>query len=79
MQVVRVREDGSRGYLPVKCLGRESHCEIPLIRGAAVDGEAKRWGWDGNIEAPTITPSYACQTCGLHINVSAGVENPPRQ
>lgn len=68
---------GIRAYWPIKCLGRDGHCDIPLIRGAARDGEAKRWGWDGQ-DPPTITPSFACQKCGLHVTITAGVETPAR-
>lgn len=68
---------GIRAYWPVKCLGRSGHCDISLIRGAARDGEAKRWGWDGQ-DPPTITPSFNCQKCGLHVTITAGVETPAR-
>lgn len=72
-----------KAYLPVDCLFYTSPdgvrheggtCEIPLCRGAAKEGAAMRWGWDGNAEQPTITPSYQCQRCGLHVTITNGVE-----
>jgi hypothetical protein len=31
---------------------------IPFARGGFRDGRMKVWGWDGNVQAPTLTPSY---------------------
>ncbi|WP_366509246.1 DUF6527 family protein [Mesorhizobium sp.] len=31
------------------------------------------WHWDGSIEAPTISPSINCHSCGQHFTVTSGV------
>lgn len=32
------------------------------------------WEWDGNLERPTITPSFKRHTpCGVHFNLNAGI------
>ena len=36
----------------------ESMCVLPLVRGAKTD---EAWGWDGNLEKPTLKPSVLHQ------------------
>lgn len=46
-------------------------CEIRIKRGAP---ESPIFGWDGNTEAPTITPSIGCDhRCGWHGHITNGV------
>lgn len=34
----------------------------------------KYWEWDGDLERPTITPSFKRRIpCGIHFNLTAGV------
>lgn len=55
-------------------------CSIPLTLGPEVDRDAhgqRRWHWDGNMPAPTITPSIGCEArCGWHGNITAGAIAP---
>ena len=67
------RREG-RGWLIVKCTnGTEGECRFGLQREAA---SGVTWHWDDNVEKPTITPSIACQKCGMHIVVTKGVVAP---
>lgn len=83
MLSVRLSDDGIRGYVAVDCLPYETkngvkragQCEIPVWRNEAHDGAAMRWRWNGDVEAPTITPSYHCRQCGLHITITGGLES----
>jgi hypothetical protein len=54
-------------------------CHVPLT----CPEEPRGWVWDGNREAPTLTPSIAChgykdregtlrQECGLHMHIRDG-------
>ena len=53
--------------------GTNRICQIPLTLGAPVDGPDRRWHWDGNMQAPTITPSIGCDNrCGWHGHITAG-------
>lgn len=80
---VRESDDGIRGYVRVDCLPyvmddgvrREGVCDIPVWRNPPKDGIGQRWGWDGDKNAPTVTPSYHCQKCGLHITITKGLES----
>lgn len=84
-EIMRVIEstDGIRAYVEVECLPyrmkdgveRRGTCNIPVWRNPPKDGPAQRWQWDGDTSLPTVTPSYACQTCGLHITITKGVES----
>ena len=50
-------------------------CEFPVKIGS--HGELtglKFWNWDGNEASPTVSPSIACQICGLHVVVTKGSE-----
>jgi hypothetical protein len=49
-----------------------SSCSVP-VKGEALPTGAGPWGWDGNFEAPTITPSINCVGgCGWHGFITAG-------
>lgn len=58
-----------RATLVLEC---EGQCTIPLRKGEPRMGEAKVWGWDGNAEPPTVTPSIACTKCGFHKTLVSG-------
>lgn len=58
---------------PVCSLGS---CCIRIRRGAA-DQAQHKWGWDGNMESPTITPSIGCDhLCGWHGFITNGEITP---
>ena len=49
-----------------------SSCSVP-VRGESLPNGAGPWGWDGNLENPTITPSINCVGgCGWHGFITAG-------
>lgn len=53
--------------------GAKRQCQIQLTLGPAVDGPQRRWHWDRNEQAPTITPSIGCDNrCGWHGHISNG-------
>lgn len=82
---VRLRSEPGKAFVRLKCQpyvmkdgvkNTEGTCEFRLIQGAAhEDGAGLVWSWDGNAESPTITPSIACLSCGLHVTITGGVEN----
>lgn len=52
----------------------DAHCEFPVRVGShSGDGDNKVWGWDGNVENPTITPSINCLSCGAHVTIANSV------
>lgn len=54
--------------------GKFSGCVLRVTTGPAAHPV---WHWDGNIEAPTLTPSIGCDhRCGWHGNLTAGVLTP---
>lgn len=59
-----------------KCPFRAGTCSIRIQRGEAVDEPGnRRWGWDGNLNKPTITPSVNCdheKRCGWHGHIMSG-------
>ena len=60
-----------------RCRGNKNRvCSVHLTTGPQVNGDEKsprRWHWDGNMEAPTLTPSIGCdQLCGWHGHITAG-------
>jgi hypothetical protein len=55
-----------RAYLKLQCA---KACTIPL---GLEPPKLPRWHWDGNMQAPTVTPSINCSTCGLHISITKG-------
>lgn len=71
--VIRSGNDEHPGkpYLRLNCA---RVCEIPLSTdGAKEIGGVKRWGWNGDRHAPTVSPSINCQQCGWHKTVTNGV------
>lgn len=49
-----------------------SSCSVP-VKGESLPNGAGPWGWDDNLEAPTITPSIHCVGgCGWHGFITAG-------
>jgi hypothetical protein len=46
----------------------------PAFQAKPSDGDPNVWGWDGNDERPTLTPSINCVGgCGWHGFITAGV------
>lgn len=82
---VRLRSEPGRAFVRLKCQpyvmkdgvkNTDGACEFRLIHGAAhTDSAGLVWGWDGNAESPTISPSIACLCCGLHVTITGGVES----
>lgn len=70
-----MRQDGP--WLVMPC-PKKAWCEVALTRGEAGDDEQRKqrvWHWDGNVEAPTVTPSIGCDhppRCGQHRVITAG-------
>lgn len=64
------------GIFVMRCPGNPKKiCAVGVNRGPA-NQELRLHGWDGNIEAPTITPSIGCDNaprCGFHGHIVAGV------
>ncbi len=57
--------------------GTFSYMVQPFSRGGAkVDGFDKAWEWDGNRDAPTLSPSYVCEDrmtkARVHLFLRAG-------
>lgn len=56
--------------------GRLKYC-IQKIHRAPADEATRTWQWDGNVEAPTLTPSIGCdQRCGWHGHIINGEQTP---
>lgn len=67
--------DGTR-YLYIRLPGSLSSCFDALCCWKGADrGIEREWGWDGNEDAPTLTPSIA-DPCGYHGHLVAGVLEP---
>lgn len=49
----------------------DKRCPILVVKGPP---KAPAHGWDGNEEAPTITPSIGCESrgCAFHGHLTAG-------
>lgn len=46
----------------------------PVPHEKDADHQCYTWGWDGNLEKPTLTPSFNCVGgCGWHGHITAGV------
>lgn len=59
------------------CRGnRKAVCSVDLTLGPQIDSDEnkrRRWHWDGNMQAPTITPSIGCDAkCGWHGHITSG-------
>ncbi len=54
-------------------------CGNQIFVGLDQDGDTKktsshRWGWNGDLERPTLTPSLRrTHSCKMHFNLNAGV------
>ena len=70
-KIVAVHESGdvTRAILLLDCKGS---CQIPIRKGGHTQYATKIWGWDGHVEAPTVTPSIDCPKCGFHRTLTKG-------
>lgn len=62
--------------LEFRCPRTGKYCGSILVghKVKPVFGNAPTWKWDGNFEAPTLTPSINCVSgCGWHGYLTAGV------
>jgi len=75
---IAVNADGT-ALLRMMCPGRsDKMCGVALVKGAP-DADKKLHGWNGNFEAPTITPSIGCDLaprCGWHGHIINGERTP---
>jgi hypothetical protein len=55
-----------------RCPRKGHMCEGLNLRGRGHDIPNKSWTWDGNVEAPTFSPSINCGGCGWHGFIEAG-------
>jgi hypothetical protein len=58
-------------------LSERGTCMIPVTLGPPIpDAAHRRWHWDGNMQAPTLSPSVNCsgmvRRCGWHGVIEAG-------
>jgi hypothetical protein len=56
--------DGVPAHLYFQCPRRPHRCAVALRPNKQPNGAS--WEWDGNREAPTLTPSISCGACGWH-------------
>ena len=60
--------------------GKKRICSVDLTLGPQLEADEhgrRRWHWDGNMEAPTVTPSIGCDAkCGWHGHITAGEVTP---
>ncbi len=74
---------GQLGRLSYGCPRGKGHCGAVVICNGPKPPSFKVWGWDGNIEKPTLTPSINCLAhgpdgekyagCGWHGFVRSGI------
>lgn len=70
-----VEREGDKGFFYVQCergvdRGHGTECARSIWKKPA---EGCMWQWDGNLEAPTISPSIDCQGgCGRHFTMVKG-------
>lgn len=58
---------------------KHPNCKLGICSIGITRGEARHpnWHWNGNKEAPSISPSIGCDNrCGLHVNIVEGIVNP---
>lgn len=75
--VISIYADGN-GLLRMACPNGKKICGVAITRGPE-NPETHHHGWDGNMEAPTITPSIGCDhapRCGWHGHIIAGIRTP---
>lgn len=75
---IKQRADGPWLLMPCP---KKSWCEVPVTLGEAYTDPIRGlvWGWNGNVERPTITPSIGCDIaprCGQHRVITNGVISP---
>jgi hypothetical protein len=53
-------------------------CGVGIRNGKFQDGPPKRWGFDGNMDSPTLQPSINCLPpgCGWHGHIQNGEMKP---
>lgn len=67
------REDGV-GRITFDCPNRPGcRCYVPIRREVH---KGKTWKWNGDLAAPTITPSIDCTLCGWHGFITNGEIKP---
>lgn len=71
---IEFRTDGP--WLVMSC-PKKAWCEVPIQHGKESESgpRGRVWGWDGNVDAPTITPSVGCDNaprCGQHRVITNG-------
>jgi hypothetical protein len=78
---IEPRENGKAHFL-IACEhgvdhgGAEPECARSVWRGppAAESGVAVMWQWDGDLTAPSISPSIDCKGgCGRHFTMVGGI------
>lgn len=72
---IKLRDEPGRADFYMSCPhGRSTggtECKVSLWQRPA---EGVTWQWDGNVQAPTITPSIDCHGgCGRHFTMIGGV------
>ena len=56
-----VHPEGGPKWLAFACPRGRGECSVPLF--PQTTGKGHTWKWDGNREAPTLTPSINCLAC----------------
>lgn len=78
-EIVPWNESPTNEYELTWCnpLCRFDRCILRIRKGDADQG-LKRHGWNGDRDAPTITPSIGCEQrrCGWHGHITNGESNP---
>lgn len=76
--VIRSGNPPGRALLVVSCVkpdGTPRSCNFGLSQNGPIS-DGLVWGWDGNIEKPTVNPSINCHGgCGRHFTLINGVPN----
>jgi hypothetical protein len=63
---------GQKAAIRYRCPCCQGEGILPL-RGRMADTGQTMWEWDGNADAPTLTPSIRrTHTCGWHGHLTAG-------
>lgn len=58
-------------YCFFTCPRGKGRCVVP-IKPNANPPHNRGWSWDGNVQAPTLSPSILCHGCEWHGYVRAG-------